>query len=72
MNGGKINPEAEIVAKTETPDFGLDLWIKYTSLVPLAANTCCLPGSNRTKDSSQLKDRFGSFKISSKFLSVKT
>ena len=72
MNGGKIKPEVEIVAKTETPELGLVLCMKYTSLLSLVSTTCCLLGSNRTKDSSQLKDRFGSLEISSKFLSLKT
>lgn len=71
MNGGKIQPVADVVAKTVTPDFDENFWMRYTSLLPIVVRTFGLPGDRRMNVSSQFNDLVGFFKISSNFFPLK-
>lgn len=68
--GGRIQPEAEMVAKMETPVLAELFSERYTSLLPSSAKTFPFPGETKKKLSSQLNDLAGSVSRPSKPLSL--
>jgi hypothetical protein len=71
MNGSKIQPVEDVVAKTVTPDFDENFGMRNTSLLPIVIRTFGLPGDRRMNASSKFNDLVGFFKISSKFFPLK-